>query len=373
MMITKNRGLYIHVPICVRKCAYCDFVSFAENGFAKRELYFEKLISEIRSYKEEKISVDTVFFGGGTPSLMSEEEVVNLMSSIRESFCLTPDAEISIEINPKTLTRKSAKLYKELGINRVSLGVQSIHEKELKKLGRIHSREDFLESYAILKDAGFENISLDLMYGIPEQSLKSFEETLSLAISLCPEQSSVYGLILEEGTPLFDKQKEFTFPSEDEEADMYYLAANMLAKAGYRHYEISNYAKEGKECKHNLKYWRAEEYVGVGVAAHSFYKNRRFFNPSELSLYLSLERNILNEEEITVSDAAYERVMLALRLLEGLSLTEYRSDFSVDFREGREAIIERFIKEGYAKLEDDRLALTEKGFYISNYIISELI
>ena len=372
-MTTKKRGLYVHIPICVKKCAYCDFTSFEECGFKNRGLYFDKLLSEINSYKGDRIPIDTVFFGGGTPSLMMSEEIRSVMSSVKENFDLSVDSEISIEVNPKTLTRDSALLYKSLGINRVSLGVQSIHENELKKLGRIHSREDFLESYAILREVGFDNISFDLMYGIPDQTMESFEETLSLLISRSPEHISVYGLILEEGTPLFEKRNNLDFPSEDDEADMYYLASRMLSAAGYLHYEISNYSKPTKECRHNLKYWRAEEYVGVGLAAHSYYKSRRYFNSSVLSEYLSVQPDICSLPPISKADAAYERVMLALRLSEGLSLSEYKSDFSEDFLLGREDEILRLCAAGYAEVKDGRLRLTESGFYISNAIISALI
>ena len=366
-------GLYVHLPICIRKCAYCDFCSVAEAEFSHRDKYFERLFSEIDSYQSKKVSVNTVFFGGGTPSLISERELSDLMRHIRNSFVISPDAEITIEANPKTLTREKLLSYKSYGINRISIGLQSIHQNELKILGRVHTFEDFLLSFNLARETGFDNLSVDLMYGIPEQTQESFRKTLDSVIALNPEHLSVYGLILEEGTPLYEKRKSLSFPNEDEEALMYEMASERLRSAGYSHYEISNYSKKGFQCKHNLKYWRAEEYIGVGVAAYSYYAGRRFGNTRNILEYISGEDIEAESATLTDGDMAYERVMLALRLSEGFSLLDYKEKYGVDFLALHKDKISTLKETGYVRLDEGRLSLTERGFYVSNSIISELI
>ena len=260
-MATDGIGLYIHIPFCKRKCNYCDFPSFQGISQTEKKKYVDALISEINSYsRPEKIKVNTVFIGGGTPSLLGGEEMGRVLSSVYESFEISEDAEISMEANPGTLTLENAIAYRSSGINRISIGSQSFCENELKKLGRIHNSGAISEAVAIAREAGFSNINLDLMYGIPEQTMDSFKRSLDSLIALSPEHVSVYGLIIEEGTPFFRGLTELRLPTEDAECDMYYLAAQLLSDNGYRHYEISNYAKEGYECRHNLKYWRDEEY-----------------------------------------------------------------------------------------------------------------
>ena len=373
-MITDKRGLYLHIPFCIRKCNYCDFCSFALDSVDWRERYIDRLCEEIASYKEQKIAVDSIFIGGGTPSLLTPSELEKIVLAARECFDISEDCEFTVEANPKTLTKEKLCNFVRLGVNRLSIGLQSIHENELKMLGRIHNFDDFLYSYNLARDCGIENINIDLMYGIPEQTIDSFAETLRKIIELSPEHISLYGLILEEGTPFFKMQDSLPLPTEDSECDMYYLAARMLSEAGYYHYEISNYAKKSRQCRHNLKYWRCLEYIGVGLSAYSYFEGRRFGNSDNINEYFDLPvANYNYNGKLDKSDLAYEYVMLGLRLAEGFSLSEYRAKFGEDFLLGREKLIDRFINAGYITLNDDRIALTESGFYVSNSILTELI
>lgn len=374
-MTTKPIGLYVHTPFCVRKCNYCDFCSYPTADAEWRDNYLDTLVAEIDSYKGRGLSVDTVFFGGGTPSLLSPREFEKICDHINSAFALLPETEFTIEANPKTLSLQNLLAYKSCGVNRVSMGVQSIHENELKFLGRIHNRADAFESYKLLRASGIENVNLDLMYGIPGQSVDNFSKTLDEILSLSPEHISLYGLILEEGTPFWSVKDELPIPSEDSECDMYYMAQDKLSAYGYSHYEISNYAKAGYECRHNLKYWRCDEYIGVGVSAYSCLDGYRFGNSSDISEYLSAEREKYKyREEIDESAAAYEFVMLALRLREGFSLTDYKNKFGRDFiDESRRSKIKELEELGYIRLISDRIGLTDKGFYISNRILTDLL
>ena len=373
MTETKRTGIYVHIPFCKRKCNYCDFCSFAETK-EEREAYIKALISEIYEYGGGEICADTVFFGGGTPSLLTPEEFSRISDALRESFVISENAEFTVECNPKTLTPQKLAAYKRARVNRLSIGLQSANEAELKTLGRIHSFEDFLSSYEMARAAGFDNISLDLMYGLPGQTAESFEKTLESVIALSPEHISAYGLIVEPGTLFFEKRDELLFPSEDEECDMYSLACKKLSEAGYSHYEISNYAKPGKACLHNLKYWKNLEYIGLGLAAHSYFDGKRYSNTADMAKYLSLnfEKQRAYDRERESLDP-FEYAMLALRLSEGLSLDEYKSLFSESFLDGKERLIERFIKEGLMGTFENRLFFTEKGFYLSNSILSEIL
>ncbi|MBP3582584.1 MAG: radical SAM family heme chaperone HemW, partial [Clostridia bacterium] len=364
--------LYIHLPFCVRKCAYCDFCSFAGVDGSIISEYADALASEILSYREREIKVDTLFFGGGTPSLLSPEDFRKIMRAVRESFLLSDEAEITLEANPKTLDRKKIESFVSSGINRISLGLQSIHENELKTLGRIHSYSEFLETYRLCREAGIDNVNVDLMYGLPGQTVESFKETLCAVIDLSPEHISVYGLILEEGTPLYEKQSRLSFPSEDCEYEMYLLADRLLSRAGYSHYEISNYSRAGKESRHNLKYWRCEEYIGVGVSAHSYLDGYRFGRTQSLTEYLRGNREYLNKEYIDRDGEALEKIMLGLRLREGISLKEYEDLFGFDLTEKYREKLITLEKMGYVRIFSGRLSLTAEGFYLSNYIINEL-
>ncbi len=374
-MITKPIGLYIHIPFCKKKCNYCDFVSFGGELSLYEKSYTQALIDEIREYRsEEKIKVDSIFFGGGTPSLLSVDSFEKILSELKYTFDILPNAEFTIETNPKTVTEEKLSAYVKGGVNRISIGLQTYHENELKILGRIHNFDEFLSSYNLCRGYGINNINVDLMYGIPEQTLASFKRTLCEVISLSPAHVSAYGLILEEGTPLFEKRESLFFPSEDDECEMYYMATELLAEAGYSHYEISNYAKSGFECRHNLKYWKNEEYIGIGLAAHSYFGSKRYSNPTGFSEYFSPQRKEYGiEEYIDIDAKAYEYAMMHLRLAEGFSLKEYGELFLTSFAKGKENLISAFQAGGYINFANGRISLTEKGFYVSNTILSELL
>ncbi len=368
-------GLYVHIPFCVRKCNYCDFSSYSSLSPEVREAYINKLISEIASYeKREKIKVDTIFFGGGTPSLLLPGELEKITSQIQKTFDTSGVTEFTLELNPKTASLERLSYFRSVGVNRISIGLQSIHENELKILGRIHNFEDFKSAYLDVLSAGIDNVSVDVMYGIPNQTKESFEKTLDTLIGFAPNHVSAYGLIVEEGTPFFLNRASYKFPSEDEECDMYCLACDKLASAGYSHYEISNYAREGFRSKHNLKYWTDSEYIGVGVSAYSYYNGRRYGNSRNIREYLSPDaKQYISGEVISRDDEKYEFAMLALRLSDGISLDEYKKRFGEDFISKREEKIDFYVKGGYIRKDEKRLALTERGFYVSNTILTDLL
>ncbi len=363
-------GLYIHIPFCKRKCSYCDFCSFPIEDKAE---YIKALCREIDAYKENNIAVDTIFFGGGTPSLLSSEEFRIISEHIRYSFDLSSLREFTLEANPKTLTLDKLFEYTRDGVNRISLGLQSIHENELEILGRIHSYDEFLSTYKMVKNFGLKNINVDLMYGIPEQTKKSFEESLKTVLELDPDHLSLYGLILEEGTPLYDNRELLKFPSEDEECDMYFSAQEIISEYGFSHYEVSNYCKSGMECIHNLKYWRAEEYIGVGLSAYSYFDKKRFGNTSSLSDYIAAKNVIGYSENINPTSEAYEYVLLRTRLKEGFSFEDYKKRFGTDFLLGREKLIASLSDKGYINVSDGRLSFTDKGMYVGNSLLTDLI
>ena len=373
-MIT-DRGLYIHVPFCVKKCNYCDFCS---QGGADEDLvngYVDALICEIESYREEnRIPVFTVFFGGGTPSLLSSEHIGKIMNSLREVFDLSRCEEITLEVNPGTVSYDKLSRLRNLGINRLSIGLQSVHENELKKLGRIHSFEDFLRTYRDARRLGFDNINVDLMYGIPYQTKESFKETLLTVTALSPEHISAYGLIVEEGTPFFNEADSLPLPTADDECDMYEICIKALADFGYYHYEISNYSKPGYECRHNLLYWRDMEYIGVGASAYSYFRGIRYGNTRNLVEYINSPHDAIEYREvIDKENEMTEYAMMRLRLCEGISLSSYKNKFGADFLFGKQELLIRLCEGGFITLSNDRISLTDKGMYVSNSIISELL
>lgn len=374
-MQTDKLGLYIHIPYCKRKCNYCDFCSFPTNKGEVSDEYIDRLIEEILLYKSSpKKYLTTVYFGGGTPSLLTPIQMERIMRSICETFEFSSGIEISMEANPGTLTEEKATAYKALGVNRISLGLQSIHEKEMKRLGRIHDFEDFLKSYSALRNVGFDNINIDLMYGIPHQTKESFRETLAAVISLLPEHISCYGLILEDGTPFSRELDDLELPSSDHECDMYYMASEMLREAGYLHYEISNYARLGYESKHNMLYWNTDEYIGVGLAAHSYIDGVRYANTSDLASYLNTSvRNASEKTVLSNEDMRYEYAMLKLRLSDGFLLSDYQQRFGISFLGGKEDVIDRLVRADLIGLKNGRIFLTEKGFYVSNSILVEIL
>ncbi|MDO4616831.1 MAG: radical SAM family heme chaperone HemW [Lachnospiraceae bacterium] len=372
--------LYIHIPFCVRKCAYCDFLSF-EAGGDRQEAYVKALIREIhargRDPRVQGKTVSSIFFGGGTPSILPPEWIREILDTVNVSFPVERDAEISLESNPGTLDTDKLNMYRKAGINRLSLGCQSTEDRELQLLGRIHTMDEFLESFARAREAGFSNINVDLMSGLPGQDSGSWETSLRRIAELRPEHISAYSLILEEGTPMYRQREQLAFPEEEEERRMYEDTCRVLKEYGYHQYEISNYCLEGKECRHNLGYWTGTEYLGLGLGAASLLENRRFSNCTDLLQYLSLadqpERLEQEAELLTEEDRMGERMILGLRLASGVSDSAFKQEFGRSLTEQYGSVIEKYI--GWKLLEwtGDRLRLTREGISLSNQVMAEFL
>ncbi len=370
----KPLSLYLHIPFCVRKCAYCDFPSYPNCAQHLPE-YVKALIREIESASRrypDRI-VKTIFFGGGTPSLLSSEQMHALTDTMRTCFRVAEDAEISMEANPGTLTLENLIGYRQAGINRLSIGIQSMNDRLLRAIGRIHTRAEAIEAVRMAREAGFNNINLDLMYGLPSQSEEDFAETLRDALQLNVEHLSMYSLIVEEGTPLCEQFEagKLTLPDDEATLRMQHATAELLLKHGMHRYEISNYAKEGYECRHNLVYWRRGEYLGLGCAAHSLMEEMRFSNTPDLHEYLSGIREI-DREPLDFADVLEETVMLSLRTAEGMPLGEYHMLCGVDYPD-KKRVIARLVHEGMAVIQNDRLSLTERGMDVLNAVIEALV
>ncbi len=359
-------GLYFHIPFCVKKCAYCDFYSVADTSLQKA--YFEAMAKELEEYRGKNISVDSVFFGGGTPSVADANEIAALLTKARDIFSFAPDTEITIELNPKTFDEEKLRIYRDTGINRISMGLQSANDDELKKLGRIHTAEEFLASYMLLRKMGFSNINADIMYGLPDSSLQSLERTLTFLKSLDCEHISAYALTLSEDSSLY--QKGYQFPDEDGVYEQYRLVCERLSH--YRHYEISNFTKQKNEpCRHNLKYWTRAPYIGFGAAAHSFFDGKRFFNPASIVEYIdfvSKEDIVRDYEFICGQEAQFEELMLSLRTDLGVKAEKLPASFWADNKN----LLEQYQKIGYLVITKEGIRLTEQGFFVSNAIISSL-
>lgn len=362
-------SLYIHIPFCKSKCAYCDFASFPGRE-AMWEAYFAALGGEIRAAKGDAHRVETVFFGGGTPSLVPEAYIAGALAAAREAFCFAPGAEVSLEANPGTLTMEKLRAYREMGVNRLSIGVQSFDAGLLRDIGRVHTPGEAVEAVRMAKAAGFANIGIDLMYGLPGQTMGAWEATLKTALSLPLAHISAYALIVEEGTPMAAREGEL--PGEEDVLSMQRLCTRALAAAGFARYEISNYARRGFACRHNLVYWRRGEYLGFGCAAHSFFGGERFFNASRLEDYLRGARG-LERERVDGKAAREEIIMLATRTREGLSLENWREDFGEDFASGREKVLEELRRAGLLDVADGHVHLTEKGMEVHNAVVLALL
>ncbi len=379
-----NMELYIHIPFCVRKCAYCDFLSFDDRP-EKRQEYGKALIRDLRDFggivdKSEnagpgsKLPVETVFIGGGTPSLMPEGFYRKMFSVIRECYSLSSDAEITIECNPGTVTPEKLKEYREAGINRVSFGAQSADETELRTLGRIHTWKDCENSVRLAREAGFDNISIDLMMNLPGQSAESFCRTIEKAVGLNPEHISAYSLILEEGTAFYDRYAEHPelLPDDDSAAVTYETAVRTLEKYGYEQYEISNFAKPGHACRHNIGYWKRAEYLGIGIGAASLIGRSRYRVEQNLNRYLQ-QLTYEPVEQLSKLDIRNETVMLGLRMKEGLQIGLLRELFGREYAENLERKLLYFAKNGLVERNGDRFSLTVRGMLVSNSVIAELI
>ncbi len=361
----KPLELYIHIPFCMKKCNYCDFLSApADRG--ERAAYVESLCKKIYSFKETAgaYCVTTIFVGGGTPSILSARQMGQIFRAVKETFRLEDSAEITIEVNPGTVNADKLAAYKEMGVNRLSMGLQSTDDRELAALGRIHTYGQFLENYSMAREAGFRNINIDLMSAIPHQTRVSYEETLRKTAGLAPEHISAYSLIIEEGTPFYEKYREGKnagdLPDEDTERLMYEDTRRILKEYGYHRYEISNYAKEGFECRHNLGYWERAEYLGIGTGAASLIENRRFTEGEE--------PEILSQEEQMA-----EYMFLGLRKIKGVSKSRFREEFGSSMEKIYGNVLEDMKKKGLMEDEGDYVRLTDRGIDISNYVMSEFL
>ena len=382
----KRIGLYIHVPFCLHKCAYCDFCSAVPKDKLQKEAYVDALVSDIehtgKKMSEDNVIVDSIYVGGGTPSLLSKREIELLTDTIYDSFNVTEDAEFTFEANPATLDKGKAKCLIDSGVNRLSIGLQSAHDNELDALSRIHTFKDFLQSYRTARKAGFENINIDVMYGIPEQTLESFLETLRIVTELEPEHISMYGLRIEEGTPFCVHQSELELPDEDTEYAMYRQGRELLIDAGYAHYEISNYAKKGRGSKHNLKYWRCEEYIGIGVAAHSFYEGKRYAKISDVDRYIAYvcgDENFENTisarsvEQIDQKTLECEYVMLGLRTSQGVVKAQFEQKFGFSFDSKYAERIKEYAEAGFIIDTERACTFSPEGLYVSNRILADIL
>ncbi len=370
----KNKiGIYIHVPFCTGKCAYCDFVSFVKDA-ETQDRYFAMLKKEIGT-KADRFNdyvVDTVFFGGGTPSLVSEKNITGIMELLKDRFSFSEDPEITIEANPNSGDINKFRAYREAGINRLSMGLQSSVDSELKALSRLHTYDEFLKCFDAGRNAGFDNMNLDIMSAIPGQSISSYEKTLERVVRLDPEHISAYSLIIEEGTPFFERYKDGRgLPTEEEDRKMYALTREFLSDYGYSRYEISNYSKAGFECRHNLSYWKRIPYVGFGIAAASLYDEKRYIKHSDLERYLKGDFSE-EEETLTPTDRMEEFMFLGLRLTEGVSKEEFYKTFGSSIEEEYPGVLEKLSGQGLLKVTD-RVSLTEKGMDLANYCMSEFV
>lgn len=359
--------IYVHIPFCVRKCGYCDFLSFSA-GSEMQGRYVERLLEEMERSRELACAYEvvTVFIGGGTPSILEGGWMERIVEKLREIYTFREDAEITIEANPGTVDEGKLRLYRTLGINRISFGLQSTVDEELVRLGRIHSFGEFLESYRLARRVGFENINVDLMSALPGQSLESWCESLERVAKLSPEHISAYSLMIEEGTDFYRRYGKHPecLPSEDEERRMYERTGEILKGWGYRQYEISNYAKEGYACRHNLGYWERAEYRGYGLGAASLLENIRSVNQADLQKYL--EGNFAgSEEKLSEQDIREEYFFLGLRKTEGIAPGKYRNYY--------ENLIQKLQMQRLLEEKDGNICLTKKGIDISNYVLAQFL
>ena len=388
-MQEKELGIYIHIPFCKQKCYYCDFVSFSnKEGYIEK--YVETVKREIDSYDLSNYNITTIYIGGGTPSRIPSEKIQEILEKIRQKISKNQtkweNIEITIELNPGTVDEEKIKKYKEIGINRLSIGLQSTNNKLLKKIGRIHTFEDFKDTYDTVKKVGFENINVDLMIGLPNQTISDVKDSLNEIIKLNPTHVSVYSLIVEENTKMEQliNNKELQLPDEELERQMYWYVKNTLELNGYNHYEISNFAKEGKESRHNLNCWEQKEYIGLGLAAYSYLNGVRYGNTSNIEEYINVQdffnRSELEESDIRIVDEVQsledkrkEYMLLGLRKIEGVSIQKFKEKFVENpiflFRKE----LEKLVNEELIAIDGDCIRLTNKGLDLANIVWEEFV
>ena len=375
----KDLGIYIHIPFCVSKCIYCDFLSMPVNDDVKVD-YVRALCGEIENFgvtHKDEYEVTSIFYGGGTPSILKPFLMEQIVECIKANFYLKSDCEITVECNPGTVDLFKLTTYRELGVNRLSFGLQSVNDEELKALGRIHTYKEFLKSYEIALKAGFDNINVDLMSALPGQTVDSWKKTIRMITMLKTAHISAYSLILEEGTPLFDMVESgvvTNLPDEDTEREIYEVTAEVLEKAGYHRYEISNYARDGRECKHNKIYWQGGDYIGFGLGAASYIGRKRFSNIRKLSEYI--DNPLSDKEDMTIlseEDMMAEFMYLGLRMMEGVKPSDFKNRFGRHLMNVYGEVIDKYIKIGLMEAGDNYVRLTPRGIDVSNVIFGEFL
>ena len=380
----KELGIYIHIPFCKQKCYYCDFVSYA-NKEEKIQEYIECLQKEIEmeseKYKNEEYEITTIYIGGGTPSFIDASYIERIINTIKQNYKLYENPEITIEVNPGTINEEKIRKYKDIEINRISIGLQTTKDNLLKQIGRIHTYEEFLNCYKIVKKIGIDNINVDLMLGLPNQTLGDLKESLIEVINLKPNHISLYSLILEENTILekMVSQNMAKLPEEDLEREMYWTTKDILEENGYIHYEISNFSKKGYESKHNLNCWNQKEYLGFGVAAHSYIKNKRYCNTNNIEEYIKNVQNgkILNNRTIceiqNKIEEQKEYMLLGLRKIQGIDIQEFKNKFIDNPIYIFHKELEKLVKEELVEIDLNQIKLTSKGLDFANLVWEEFI
>ena len=400
MQNKEELSLYIHIPFCVRKCGYCDFLSAPADEKA-RDRYVQALLMEIERYQGTETAdrkIKTLYIGGGTPSILSVDQLDRIIQKIKCTFNFYGDIEASMEMNPGTASKEKCRALYQMGINRLSIGLQSTNDKELKTLGRIHSYEDFLNTYAWCREAGFQKINVDLMAALPYQTVESYTTGLRKIIRLAPEHISAYSLILEEGTPFYQKYNSGCYPLPDEEQErlMYRETEQILAQAGSERYEISNYAKRGYACRHNLVYWQGGDYLGLGLGSSSYMDGVRFHNTTDFDTYVNQGAHVEDREELSMQAKMEEFMFLGLRVMAGVSGTEFEKRFGKTMEDVYGDVLRKHEEEGLLRIERkearkenrkeasaaepakgktniERVMLTTKGVDVSNYVFADFL
>lgn len=374
----KEIGIYIHIPFCIKKCEYCDFVSYCN----KKEYvpqYINALKKEIKNNINKEYKITTIYIGGGTPSSIEENYIADIIETIKlnmndEDLKDFENIEVTIEVNPGTVNKEKLQVYKKIGINRLSIGLQETHDELLKSIGRIHTYEEFIKTYKLARKIGFNNINVDLMIALPNQTIQDIKENLEKITKLNPEHISVYSLILEEGTPFYNKYNEnkIKLPDEELERNMYWYVKNTLENNGYMHYEISNFSKKGFESKHNMNCWNQEEYLGFGVAAHSYNNRIRYSNTNSIEEYIKESNKIIHEEQ-TLEDMQKEYMLLGLRKIEGINIQKFKNKFAQNpifiFKEQ----LNKLVDEELIIVDGNEIKLTNKGLDLANIVWEEFV
>ncbi len=382
----RDLSIYLHIPFCVRKCLYCDFLSYAASA-AEMKSYVNLMLRQIKEesvfYRDHRVV--SVFLGGGTPSLLPAEEVEGILRAVRENYRMADEVEITIECNPGTTAAEKLKDYITYGINRLSIGLQSTKNEELARIGRIHNYEAFLNTYQAAREAGFTNINIDLMAALPGQSITSYRESLERVTALLPEHISAYSLILEEGTPLYDRREQYHFPTEEEDRNMYQMTKEYLGEKGYQRYEISNYAREGFACRHNQVYWQRGDYVGFGLGAASMVRDVRWSMPESMGAYQDYVegmpvrvdnlsyRHFPGAHVLTIQEQMEEFMFLGLRMMCGVDCRTFDDKFGQEMEAVYGPVIAQMMSQGLIQKEGERIKLSDRGIDVSNYVMAEFL